>query len=39
VVMQAPWGNVSLGTTLLLLLAFDGLALVSIQRLLQRKLG
>lgn len=39
VVMVAPWGNLSLGAVLLLLLAFDGLALVAIQRLLQRKLA
>jgi ABC-2 type transport system permease protein len=39
IVMQAPWGNVSLGSTLLLLLGFDLLALVGIQRLLQRKLA
>jgi ABC-2 type transport system permease protein len=39
VVMQAPWGNLSLGATLLLLLGFDLLALVGIQRLLQRKLA
>jgi ABC-2 type transport system permease protein len=38
IVMQAPWGSVSLGTTLLLLVGFDLLALVGIQRLLQRKL-
>lgn len=39
VVMTAPWGSLSLGGALLWLLAFDGLALVSIQRLLQRKLA
>jgi ABC-2 type transport system permease protein len=39
IVMQAPWGSVSLGTTLLLLLGFDLLALMGIQRLLQRKLA
>jgi ABC-2 type transport system permease protein len=39
IVMQAPWGSVSLGETLLLLLGFDLLALVGIQRLLQRKLA
>jgi ABC-2 type transport system permease protein len=39
VVMQAPWGSVTLGLTLLLLLAFDVLALVSIQRLLRRTLA
>jgi ABC-2 type transport system permease protein len=39
IVMQAPWGNLSLGMTLLLLLGFDAIALISIQRLLQRKLA
>ncbi|WP_404786194.1 ABC transporter permease [Altericista sp. CCNU0014] len=39
IVMQAPWGNLSLGMTLLLLAGFDAIALVSIQRLLQRKLA
>jgi ABC-2 type transport system permease protein len=39
IVMQAPWGNLSLGATLLLLLGFDVIALISIQRLLQRKLA
>lgn len=39
IVMQAPWGNLSLGTTLLLLLGFDAIVLISIQRLLQRKLA
>jgi ABC-2 type transport system permease protein len=39
VVMQAPWGNLSLGTTLLLLAGLDLLALVGIQKLLQRKLA
>jgi ABC-2 type transport system permease protein len=39
IVMQAPWGNLSLGMTLLLLVGFDAIALVSIQRLLQRKLA
>jgi ABC-2 type transport system permease protein len=39
IVMQAPWGNLSLGATLLLLLGFDAIALISIQRLLQRKLA
>jgi ABC-2 type transport system permease protein len=38
IVMQAPWGNLSLGATLLLLLGFDAIALISIQKLLQRKL-
>jgi ABC-2 type transport system permease protein len=39
IVMQAPWGNLSLGMTLLLLVGFDAIALISIQRLLQRKLA
>lgn len=39
VVMQAPWGNLSLGGALLLLLGFDVLALLSIQRLLRRTLA
>ena len=39
IVMQAPWGSLTLGTTLLLLVGFDGLALLGIQRLLQRKLA
>jgi ABC-2 type transport system permease protein len=39
VVMRAPWGEISLGSTLLLLIGFDLLALVGIQRLLQRKLA
>jgi ABC-2 type transport system permease protein len=39
IVMQAPWGQLSLGATLLLLVGFDVFALFSIQRLLQRKLS
>jgi ABC-2 type transport system permease protein len=39
IVMEAPWGNLSLGATLLLLVGFDAIALISIQRLLQRKLA
>jgi len=39
VVMQAPWGNVSLGGSLLLLFGFDAIALFSIQRLLYRRLS
>jgi ABC-2 type transport system permease protein len=39
IVMEAPWGNLSLGMTLLLLVGFDAIALISIQRLLQRKLA
>ncbi len=38
-ILQAPWGSLSLGGALLLLLLFDAIALVSIQRLLQRKLA
>jgi ABC-2 type transport system permease protein len=38
-VLQAPWGTVSLGGALLLLLGFDAIALVAVQRLLQRKLA
>jgi ABC-2 type transport system permease protein len=39
IVMEAPWGDVSLSAVLLLLLGFDAVALVGIQRLLQRKLA
>ncbi len=39
IVMHAPWGNLSLGATLLLLVGFDAIALISIQKLLQRKLA
>jgi ABC-2 type transport system permease protein len=39
IVMEAPWGNLSLGMTLFLLVGFDAIALISIQRLLQRKLA
>lgn len=39
VVMQAPWGAVSLGGSLLLLFGFDAIALLSIQRLLYRRLS
>jgi ABC-2 type transport system permease protein len=38
-VLQAPWGSVSLGGALLLLLGFDAIALLAVQRLLQRKLA
>jgi ABC-2 type transport system permease protein len=38
-VLQAPWGTVSLGGALLLLLGFDAIALLAVQRLLQRKLA
>lgn len=37
VVMQAPWGNVSLGGTLLVLLLLDVAAFLSIQPLLRRR--
>ncbi|MFB2833586.1 ABC transporter permease [Floridanema evergladense] len=37
VVMQAPWGNVSLGGTLLILLLLDVVAFLSIQPLLRRR--
>ncbi|MBW3586994.1 MAG: ABC transporter permease, partial [Cyanobacteria bacterium 0813] len=37
VVMQAPWGNVTFGGALLVLLAFDLVALLSIQPLLRRR--
>lgn len=36
IVMQAPWGSISFGATLLILLAFDIVALVIIQPLLRR---
>ncbi|WP_299487942.1 ABC transporter permease [Acaryochloris sp. IP29b_bin.137] len=39
VVMEAPWGSVSLGGSLLLLFGFDAIALLSIQKLLYRRLG
>ncbi|KAI9133289.1 ABC transporter permease [Acaryochloris sp. CCMEE 5410] len=39
VVMEAPWGSVSLAGSLLLLFGFDALALLSIQKLLYRRLG
>jgi ABC-2 type transport system permease protein len=38
-VLKAPWGSVSLGGALLLLLGFDAIALLAVQRLLQRKLA
>jgi ABC-2 type transport system permease protein len=38
-VLQAPWGSISLGGALLLLLGFDAIALLAVQRLLQRKLA
>ncbi|NJM66772.1 MAG: ABC transporter permease [Acaryochloris sp. RU_4_1] len=39
VVMQAPWGQVSLAGSLLLLFGFDAIALLGIQRLLYRRLS
>lgn len=39
VVMEAPWGSVSLAGSLLLLFGFDALALLSIQKLLYRRLS
>ena len=39
VVMQAPWGSVTLGAALLLLLSFDVIALVLIQPKLRRSLA
>jgi ABC-2 type transport system permease protein len=39
VVMRAPWGTVTLGWALLVLVLFDAIALVSIRGLLQRKLS
>lgn len=39
IVMEAPWGSVSLAGSLLLLFGFDALALLSIQKLLYRRLG
>jgi ABC-2 type transport system permease protein len=39
IVLQAPWGSISLGNALLLLLGFDAIALLAVQRLLQRKLA
>jgi ABC-2 type transport system permease protein len=39
IVMHAPWGTVTLGTALLILIVFDAIALVVVQPLLQRKLA
>lgn len=39
VVMQAPWGSVSLGAALLVLIGFDAIALLGIQPLLKRSLA
>jgi ABC-2 type transport system permease protein len=37
VVMQAPWGIITFGGALLVLLAFDAVVLVAIQPLLRRR--
>lgn len=39
VVMEAPWGTLNLGVVLLLLLAFDAVALTIIQPLLRRRMA
>jgi ABC-2 type transport system permease protein len=39
VVMQTPWGSVSLGAALLVLIGFDAIALIGIQPLLRRSLA
>lgn len=39
IVMVAPWGNVTLGGALALLLAFDAVVLLSVQRTLRRTLA
>lgn len=39
IVMSAPWGNISFGGALLVLLAFDAIALIGIQPLLRRTLS
>jgi len=39
VVLQAPWGSVTMGVALLVLIGFDALALLSVQRLLRRTLA
>jgi ABC-2 type transport system permease protein len=39
IVLQAPWGSISFGTSLLVLVGFTGLALVAIQPLLKRRLA
>jgi len=38
-VLSAPWGNVTIGMALLVLIGFDALALLSVQRLLRRTLA
>lgn len=37
IVMQAPWGNITFGAAMLVLLAFDALVLLAIQPLLRRR--
>jgi ABC-2 type transport system permease protein len=39
VVMQAPWGNISLGVSLAILIAFSGIALAIIQPLISRRMA
>ncbi len=39
IVLQAPWGNVSFGTSLAILVGFAGFTLVAIQPLLKRRLA
>lgn len=39
IVLQAPWGNISFGTSLLILVGFSGLTLAAIQPLLKRRLA
>jgi ABC-2 type transport system permease protein len=39
IVLQAPWGDISFGTSLLILIGFSGLTLTAIQPLLKRRLA
>ncbi|MEN9216548.1 MAG: ABC transporter permease [Gloeomargarita sp. HHBFW_bins_162] len=39
VVMATPWGEVSLGLALLILVVFDGLIMLSVRKVLRRQLG
>ncbi|MBE9028965.1 ABC transporter permease [filamentous cyanobacterium LEGE 11480] len=39
IVMQAPWGNISMGACLSMLVCLDALVLLAIRPLLQRRLG
>jgi ABC-2 type transport system permease protein len=39
IVLQAPWGDISFGTSLLILIGFAGLTLTAIQPLLKRRLA